>query len=207
MTPWNWLPAWQQTDVEIKADNSVYRGFYHVREFELRHRCFSGQWSAWLKREQIRRADAAAVLLWDPEQDKIIMIEQFRMGLMGVYADQSPWLLEIVAGLLDSGEDPAQTVRREALEEAGYEISTLHPLGQFYNTPGGFSEKTHLFCGIVTAREKGEIHGLAHDHEDILTHVLDAGVVINALETGKLVTSASTVIALGWLKEKRSKKL
>jgi len=197
-----WSPAWQQADIEINSDNSVYDGFYQITQLELRHRCFSGEWSAWLTREQIRRADAAAVLLWDPRADKIVMIEQFRVGLVGT--KQSPWMLEVVAGLIDSDETPEQTVRREAQEEAGYDISALHALGQFYNTPGGFTEKTHLFCGEIKAREKGDRRGLAHDHEDILTHVIDAGAVISALETGNLITSASTMIALLWLKEKRN---
>ena len=203
----HWSPAWQQKDVEIKENNLVYSGFYKLRQLNLRHRCFSGEWSEWVTREQIRRADAAAVLLWDPKQDKIVLIEQCRMALIGVYKNQSPWLLEIVAGLCDPGETPEETIRRESKEEAGYELIELIPIGEFYNSPGGFAEKTYLFCGIIQAKDTGEIHGLPQDHEDIKTHVLDAAQILKDLETGKLVTSASTLIALQWLREKRKEKV
>ncbi len=199
MSKWEWSARWQSTDVEIKEEKLVYKEFFQVKSLSLRHRCFSGEWSDWLTREQICRQDAAAVILFDPGEDKIIMIEQFRTGIMGK-PDTSPWMLEIVAGLLEEGENPDNTVIREAQEEAGATILTLIKIGEFYNSPGGFAEKTHVYCGIVDATGIGGIHGVGTEHEDICVHVLSRISVFNALEKGDLLTSASTVIALQWLK-------
>ena len=203
----NWIPAWHQAEVEIEEDNLIYSGFYQLKRYKLRHRCFSGEWSDWLTREQFRRADAASVLLWDRDKDTIVMVEQFRVGMVGYYPDQSPWILEIVAGLLEAGEDPKETVLREAIEEAKCPIKELISIGEFYNSPGGFAEKTYLYAGLVDSTGKEGIHGLAHEHEDIKVHVLPVQMVLDALDSGKLRSSASTVIALYWLKDKRKQTL
>lgn len=196
VSPWD--PSWQSEDFEIKEDNFVHEGFYRVKRLRLRHKCFSGEWSPWLVREQMRRADAAAILLFDPQLDKLVLIEQFRTGLVGLYPERTPWLLEIVAGLLEPGEDPAQTIQREAQEEAGCQIKQLYKIMDFFNSPGGFAEKTTLFYGTVDATHVAGVHGLADEHEDIKVHVLSSAAVLAALEKGDFVTSASTAIALQW---------
>lgn len=203
MAPWNFLPAWQQQDIEIKQKNLVHDGFFKVSEFRLRHRCFSGEWSPWLVREQIMRQDAAAILLVDLAQESLILVEQLRIGLIGD-KERSPWLLEIVAGLLEEGEDPQETIRREALEEAHCTLGPLHQITEFYNSPGGFAEKTTLFCANVLQRNVKEAGGVQDEHEDIRIHVMPIQDVLLAYEKGEFLSSASTVIALQWLKDKVS---
>lgn len=199
-----WKPHLQSTDVEIKESNLVYPGFFQISRYTLRHRCFSGDWSAWLDREQVRRADAAAVLLFDPVLDKLVLVEQFRMGVFDQEEQsQSPWMLEIVAGLIDAHERPEETIRREAQEEADCVISQLHTIGEFYNSPGGFAEKTTLFLGKIDANHVNGVHGVGTEHEDILVHVLETQAVLDAFEKGDFVTSASTVIALQWFAYQR----
>lgn len=202
---WGWSPAWQQQDVEIKQKDLVYNGFFNVTRFQLRHRCFSGEWSPWLVREQICRQDAAAVLLVDLAQETLILVEQLRIGLIGTHAG-SPWMLEIVAGLLEEGEQAQETIRREALEEANCTIGSLIEIGEFYNTPGGFAEKTTLFCAEVIQRGAKEEGGVQAENEDIRIHVLPISAVLAAWEQGAFLSSASTVIALQWLKDKVSKR-
>lgn len=198
-----WSPSWQLNDVEIKEDNLVYNGFFQVHEMHLRHRFFSGEWSPWLQREQIHRSDAGAVLLFDPKHDILVLIEQLRIGLLKKeHSLQSPWMLEIVAGLLEPNEDSEQTVQREAKEEANAVITKLFKIGEFYNTPGGFSEKTFVYCGLVDSTTLGGTHGVIDDHEDIFVHCLPMQSVWDALDKGLLITSASTVIALQWLRMK-----
>lgn len=196
-----WSPTQKREDVEIKQENLIYRGVFQLSQWELRHRCFDGQWSPWLSRELIERRDAVAAILVDEHRQKIVLVEQFRVGLIRK-ADQSPWMLEIVAGLVEPGELAEETMRREAVEEAGCEIESLVKIIDFYNTPGGFSEKTSVYCGMVnsdTVRKQG---GVLAEHEDILVHVLDPEKVFDAMATGVVVTSASTVIALQWLRER-----
>lgn len=203
MAKWDWLPAWQQQDIEIKQRDIVNDGFFQMTAFHLRHRCFSGEWSPWLVREQIRRQDAAAVLLVDLQEEVLILVEQLRVGLIETQ-QQSPWLLEIVAGLQEPGESPETTIRREALEEAHCTVGQVVKIGEFYNTPGGFAEKTTLFCAAVTERKSQHKGGVHEEHEDIRIHVLPMHDVVTAWEQGAFISSASTVIALQWLQQKMS---
>ncbi|HRE31199.1 MAG TPA: NUDIX hydrolase, partial [Candidatus Berkiella sp.] len=110
---------------------------------------------------------------------------------------------EIVAGLIEPNESAEETIRREAQEEARCQVSHLVKIGEFYNTPGGFAEKTVLFCAQVRQPvfEEGGVHT---EHEDIRIHVLPIQDVLVAWEQGTFASSASTVIALQWLKEKMS---
>lgn len=193
-----WHSPWLPQDVEIKEDNSIGGEYFQLRSLSLRHRQFSGEWSPWLVRELVCRQDAAAILLFDPKLKKLVMVEQFRIGLVKRQHEQSPWLLEIVAGLLETGEDPVSTIKREAQEEAGCEVKQLHKIMEFYNTPGGFSEKTSLFYGTVDAQNAGGVHGLAHEHEDIKVHLVAVEEILTALDNGQFVTSASTALALQW---------
>jgi ADP-ribose pyrophosphatase len=199
MTTPVWLPTWSYHDVEIKENNLVYEGFFKVQQLQLRHQCFSGQWSPWLVREQVHHSDAAAVLLIDLENQKLVMVEQCRIGMISSDANVSPWVLEIVAGLIESGESPESTVTREALEEADCTIEQLHKIGEFYNSPGGFREKTTLYCGRVSSLGKEGIRGVGTEHEDIRVHVLDMNEVLQAFEQGAFHLSSSTYIALQWL--------
>lgn len=198
MTNNKWVPAWGSHDFEIQKENFVYEGVFQVKQFTLRHKLFSGDWSPWLQREFVQRQDAAAVILFDPLQNKVVMVEQFRVGLIK-QGGRSPWILEIVAGLLEEGESIEDTIIRESIEEAGCEIKKLIKIGEFYNTPGGFSEKTTVFCGIIDVDGVAGIHGLDSEDEDILVHVLSPEDLFKAMSEGQLVTSASTMIALQWL--------
>ncbi len=203
MVKWDWLPTWQQQDIEIKQQDTINEGFFKITAFHLRHRCFSGEWSPWLVREQIRRQDAAAVLLVDLQEESLILVEQLRVGLIGTQQG-SPWLLEIVAGLQELGESAEATIRREALEEAHCTVGQVIKIGEFYNTPGGFAEKTTVFCAAVTERKSQHKGGVHEEHEDIRIHVLPMQDVVTAWEQGAFISSASTVIALQWLRQKMS---
>ncbi len=193
-----WRPAWQQEAVEIESNNYVHDGFFKVETLKLRHQCFSGTWSPWLDREQISHSDASAVLLIDPALQKLVLVEQFRVGLVN-RLQTSPWLLEIVAGLVEKHESPQETMIREAKEEADCDIKAWLKIAEFYNSPGGFAEKTSIFCAKVDADQKEGIRGINAENEDIKVHVLDIQAVLAAFEQGLIISSSATVIALQWL--------
>ncbi|MGD9592750.1 MAG: NUDIX domain-containing protein [Candidatus Berkiella sp.] len=204
MADFIWRPAWHQDAVEIKSNNFEYKGFFQVEKFDLRHLKFSGEWSPWLEREQVKHSDAAAVLLIDPKQQKLVLVEQFRVGLVK-RAHTSPWLLEVVAGLIEENESAQETMIREAKEEADCDIKEWIKIAEFYNSPGGFAEKTSLFCAKVDAKNKGGIQGMNDEHEDIRVHVLDIQMVLAGFLKGELITSSSTVVALQWLAKNLNK--
>lgn len=173
-----------------------YQGFFRLETYTLQHTLFAGGWSRPLERELFRRGNCVAVLLYDPERDQVVLIEQFRVG--AILRPEQPWLLEIVAGAVESGETPQAVAHREALEEAGCEITALLPIQQFYTTPGGASEWLTLYCGRVDSRDVGGLHGLAEEDEDIRVVAMDFADVYALLNQGR-IQSAIPIIAIQWL--------
>lgn len=185
---------------EILSREDGYQGFFTLQRLTLRHSLYRGGMSPPITRELIERGNVAAVLLYDPELDAVVLIEQFRVGAL---ADPNgPWLLEIVAGIVEPGETPEQVARREAVEEAGCTVTELMPVTEFYATPAKSSERSHLFCGRVDASTAGGIHGLADEGEDIRVLTLPVAEALRLLHAGR-ICSAWPMIALMWLENRR----
>ena len=182
--------------VEVREKTTPFKGYFQVDRYRLRHRKFDGGWTDEMTREIFERGHAAAVLLYDPKRDAVVLIEQFRPGAYAAGVD--PWLIEIVAGIIEEGETPEGVVRREAVEEAGCTVSDLHPIGCFLATPGGSSETVALFCGRTDSRGAGGIHGLDHEHEDIRVLALSRQEALERLAAGG-ITNMPAVVALQWL--------
>jgi ADP-ribose pyrophosphatase len=183
--------------VEILDKTVCYDGFFRLERYRLRHRLFSGAWSRVLTRELFERGHAAAVLPYDPALDVVVLVEQFRIGALE--APGGPWLLEIVAGVIDHpGETPEDVVRREAVEEANCQIQELVHICDYFVSPGGTSERISLFCGRVDAAGAGGLCGLAAEEEDIRVLVVPFAEAIEQLHAGK-INSAAPIIALQWL--------
>ncbi|MDD3650524.1 NUDIX domain-containing protein [Immundisolibacter sp.] len=193
----NSTPFDPQRDVEILARETVFQGYFRVDRYTLRHRLFRGGWSRPIQRELFERGHAAAVLPYDPERDRVLLIEQFRIG---PYAHGgAPWQIEIVAGILHEGESPAELARREALEEAGCVLtSELLPVAAYYMSPGAVSEHMTLFCALTDLADAGGIHGLDHEDEDIRVHVPTFDEAMAWLAAGRIQNSPA-IIALQWL--------
>ncbi|PID43826.1 MAG: ADP-ribose diphosphatase [Proteobacteria bacterium] len=183
-------------DMEIVGDELVYDGFFSMKKLALRHRLFAGGWTPVFHREVFCREEAACVLPYDPIRDEVILLEQFRIG--AVDSDQSPWLIELVAGINDKNEQPVEVVRREGMEEAGIEIGECLSICEYFVSPGGATEKVHIFCGRVLAEGAGGIHGLPDECEDIKVHVLPREAACAMVESGE-INNAASIIALQWL--------
>lgn len=182
--------------IEIFEKSTPYEGYFQVDVYRFRHTKFEGGWTGELKREIHERGHAAAVLLYDPAPDAVVLIEQFRIGAH--VAGLEPWLVEIVAGIIEPGEDAAEVARREAIEEAGCEIDLLEPIGAFLMSQGGSTETVAVFCGRIDSAGAGGIHGLDHEGEDIRVLVLPTDEALERLQSGGIV-NATAAIALQWL--------
>lgn len=189
-------PAFGAEDVEILDKTTVFRGFFRLDRYSLRHKLFNGGWSEPMQREIFERGHAVVVLPYNAATDELVLIEQFRLGAMNTSA--SPWLLEAIAGMIDPGETPAQVAQREAQEEAGLTITELWPMLSYLSSPGGTSERIQLFLGRLTAPVQQGIFGLAQEHEDIKVHVLAREQAMQLLAEQK-IDNAASVIALQWL--------
>jgi ADP-ribose pyrophosphatase len=192
----------QLADVEVLDQQSAYDGFYQIQTLQLRHKLFAGGWSESIRRELFVRHEAVGVLLYDPQRDAVALIEQFRVGALGHLQQQqydgSPWMLELVAGLIDKNETVKEVACREAEEEAGVTVQQLEPIHNYYSSPGGSNEFCYLFCGCVDLETAGGIHGLEEEGEDIRVHVFSVEQCRQMLEQGELI-NAHTVIAVQWL--------
>ncbi len=183
-------------DVQILDKTSCFRGFFCINKYQLRFRLFAGEWSRPVTRELFERGDACGVLLFDPKLERVVLAEQFRLGALRDPA--GPWLLELIAGIIEPGETPAQVAEREAHEEADLAITALMPICQYWPSPGGSNEQVTLFCGQVDASDAGGLHGNADEVEDIKLHVLSANEAFAAVKSGR-INNAPGIIALQWL--------
>ena len=183
--------------VEIFDQVTCYAGFFRMERYRLRHRLFDGSWSPTLTRELFERGHAAAVLLYDPIRDAVVLVEQFRIGALE--HPDGPWLQEIVAGIIDDANaTPEEVARREAIEEANCPIQDLVHIYDYYVSPGGTSERISLFCGQVDVTGVGGLHGLAEESEDIRVTVVPFAEAVARMQAGQ-INSAAPIIALQWL--------
>jgi ADP-ribose pyrophosphatase len=188
-------------DVKILNKNTVYNGFFRMEKYHLQHELFNGGWSGEIHRELFVRNNCVAVILYDPNRDEVVLIEQFRVGA-AENPINTPWLIEIVAGIMEDGETPEDVARRESIEEAGCEISELIKINTFYLSPGGSSEQITLFCGFVNSENVGGIHGLPEENEDILVRAVPFEEAYQMVLNNQ-IDSAIPTIAIQWLALRR----
>jgi len=197
------LPASQ--DVQVESDETVWNGRYALQRIAFRQRRFDGAMSGRRVWELWRRGRAAALLPYDPAADSIVMIEQFRLPAFAAGLD--PVLVELPAGLCDPGEDPAETLSREAREEIGLSARRLLPIGDFMLSPGGTDERVTVSVGEVTAPPADAdgfagSGGLASEQEDIRIRVWPAARAIGQAMEGRFPNIVTTV-ALLWFAARR----
>lgn len=192
-----------KNDVEIIARETLYSGFFSLINYRFRHRMFNGEMSGEVKRVVFERGHAAVLLPYDPVRDEVVLIEQIRIPAFD--SSQTPWLLELVAGIIDPGETPEDVARREAVEEAGITPARVKPVLSYLASPGGTSERLSVLVGEVDASLAQGNHGLEEENEDILVHVVSREQAYQWVEQG-IIDNAASVIALQWL-ELHHKKL
>ncbi len=183
-------------DVRLLDDQTVWSGHYSMRRITLQHRRFAGGWSDPIVREVFERGDAVAVLPYDPVTDSLVMIEQFRPG--AIRGDDSPWMLELIAGVVEAGERDEEVVHREAMEEAACQLSELVPIATVFPSAGACTEQVRLFCGRVNKAAIGGLHGLQEEGEDILVHAVARTDALQMLAENR-IPNGHTLIALQWL--------
>lgn len=203
------LVSFTEKDFEILNREVLHEGIFRYVKYDLRHRLFKGGWTPVLGREVIERTCAAGILPYDPILDRVVLISQFRVGAIRhaqahpSSAKVSPWLLEIVAGVLGKDENPEALALREAQEEAGCRVLELYPINDYFVSPGGSDEYIHLYCGRIDASNLSANHGLEEENEDIFAFALQAEEAFELLRQGKIKT-APALVALQWLQINRN---
>ncbi|AWH88296.1 ADP-ribose diphosphatase [Limnobaculum parvum] len=183
-------------DVEIISRKPLFRGFFSLTEYRFRHRMFDGSMSGEVVREIFERGHAGVLLAYDAVRDAVVLIEQIRIAALET--SDSPWLLELVAGMIEPDENIEEVVRREAQEEAGIVIGRCKPVLSYLASPGGASERSSIMVGEVDSSKASGIHGLAEEHEDIRVHVVSREQAYHWVTEG-IIDNAAAIIALQWL--------
>jgi ADP-ribose pyrophosphatase len=148
------------------------------------------------------------VLLYDPGSDKVVLIEQFRVGAFAATAspwfsdDYSPWLIEAVAGIIEEGETPEEVARRDVAEETGCQLLDLIPINKFFISQGGSSESYFKFLRRLNSKKANGIHGIKQEYEDLRVFVADADEAFNWVRTGKVINILLANV-LQWLQINR----
>lgn len=189
--------SYSASDVTIESREPIFRGFIQVEKVSFRHRLFNQpDYSPVIQRELIHRPEAAGVLLYNDQQQRFALIEQFRVGALN--DSESAWQLEVIAGVLDGDEAPEDCIRRESLEESGCEVQQLQHLFSFYPSAGACSEFFHLYAAEVELPKMGGIFGMPDEGENIQLHLFDYSELGTLLKNGRL-RNAPVIMALQWL--------
>lgn len=181
----------------ITDSSMLHDGFFKVKRFVFQYDRFQGSPLTGVSREVFLRGTAVGVLLVDPAKRQIILVEQFRAGAAAAGAE-NPWLIELVAGIVEQGEAPEEVAVRESEEEAGCIPVKLIPMHHYWVSPGGSDEDFYLFCGLVDSGTVDDFGGLEHENEDIKVHKLSFEAAFNWLKQGKL-NNAMAIIGVQWL--------
>ena len=185
----------------LEQRRNLYEGFYRIDRLRFRHTLHRGDWSDTIDRELFVRGNVVAVLPYDPETDEVVLVEQFRIGAMERH--DGPWLMEVIAGMIDTDETPEQVAIREAREEAGLELQELQEITRYLASPGSTTEEVFLYYTETDLSEAGGLFGLDQEDEDIRLHRMGADDALAMLDAGR-VCNALSIIALQWLRIQRS---
>lgn len=179
--------------VDVVAKKVLLDDFLKIEDVRLRHETFDGAMSGEMRRLIVAHSDAVAAILVNVARGTVILVRQFRYA---PYTKGEGWLLETPAGLIDEGEVPEAAVRREVLEEVGYEVGALEPIACFYATPGYSAERVTLYYAETRSEAPtASGGGLADEHEDIERVELPFTEAFGLLDRGAIV-DAKTVIGL-----------
>ncbi|MEJ7558005.1 MAG: NUDIX domain-containing protein [Pedobacter sp.] len=147
------------------------------------------------KNEVYFRPDAVSVLLADPEKEVFLLTKQFRMPTY-LNGNETGYLVETCAGLIDEGEQPEEAALREVMEETGFEVTNLQKVAAIYTSAGAITELLHLFIANYASSGKHEEGGgLEEEGEEIELVELSFEQAREQLKAGT-INDAKTLLLL-----------
>ena len=185
----------------IKSREVVYSGFYQMDTISFQHDLHSGGSTDVVERELFVRGNVVGLIVYDPASDCTVLLEQFRIGAMHQRPD--PWLMEIIAGMIDTDETPEQVAVREAKEEAGLVLTDVKLAMHYLASPGASTEEVFLYYAETDLSDAGGHYGLPEEDEDIRVSVVQAEEAFTMMDK-RVVKNALSIIGLQWLKMKRA---
>jgi nudix-type nucleoside diphosphatase (YffH/AdpP family) len=186
--------------VSVEKKRYVLDDFFKVEEAYLRFEKFNGEMSERVRRFSLERGNSVAVLAYNLDTNKLILVNQFRYP---TYKDGQGWIIETIAGMVDAGETPEAAARREVREETGLDVSALEHIATFYPSPGGSSEQIFLYYSEVSGEsiKYNNTGGLVNEGEDILSIEISLEDALEKIRSGEIM-DAKTIIGVYWLENR-----
>ena len=191
----------------IARQQRLFDDFFKIDELLVTHRQIDGTTSSVQRRLVFERGDSVAVLLFNRDRRAVVLVEQFEAPALVARRRDDPtttdgWLVETLAGMIDTGEAPEAAAIRETLEETGYRIREPELIGRFFVSPGGTSERVFLYFAEVGDADRVDKGG-GIDDEDI--KVLEIGLeeLFERLARG-LIEDTKLAIGAYWLQNRTS---
>lgn len=147
------------------------------------------------KREVYDRGNGATVLLYNRRKQSVVLVRQFRVATW-VNGNEDGMLIETCAGLLDNDE-PEACIRKEAIEETGYEVGEVRKLFELYMSPGGVTELIHFFIAEYSDAQRKNGGGGVDDEEIEVLELLFSQAL--AMVAGGEIRDGKAVILLQYL--------
>ena len=185
----------------LRSRKTVHKGFYQIDSISFCHDLHTGGSTSDIQRELFVRENVVGVIAYDPSSDSVALLEQFRIGAM--HQSPDPWLIEIVAGMIDTDETPEQVAIREAREEAGLELDKLSLVSHYLASPGASTEEVFIYYAETDLSDVGGHHGLAEEDEDIRVVIVPAEKAFDMMDR-RIIKNALSIIGLQWLKLHRA---
>lgn len=192
-----------QKKVRIIEEQEDYRkAIFRIKLARLRHEKFDGTMTDEIVRLNLDRGMSVAALIHNSDTDQVLLVDQFRYPTFSPDDDSSGWLVELPAGMVDQGEDPAAAIRREVKEEMGYVIDEPEMVSSVFVSPGGSSERIAIFyCQVTSDSKVAAGGGVKTEDEDIQVIEMPLDQAFAGIAKGT-INDAKTVLALQWLQLK-----
>lgn len=184
-------------NVKIIEEKVLSDNWYVLKKIIFEYRNKQGEWQT-QAREAYDRGNGATILLYNKENQTVVLTEQFRMPTY-INGNDSGMLIEACAGLLDK-DNPEDCIRRETEEETGYRIGEVKKVFEAYMSPGSVTEILYFFVAEYSkAMKVNDGGGAADEQENIDVLEIDFRRAIEMIRTGE-IKDGKTIMLLQYAK-------
>lgn len=195
------MSKFDNVKIEILKDETLSKNWYHLRNITYDYTNSKGETKV-IRREAYDRGNGATILLYNRDKNTVLLIRQFRMATY-VNGNASGELIETCAGLLDN-DTPEDCIRKEAVEETGYQVGPVEKLFEAYMSPGGVTEIVHFFAAEYSDAMRTHEGGGVEDEEITVLELpfpeALAMVKDGRIRDGKAIMLLQHAQIAGWLK-------
>lgn len=184
----------------ILSKELVFHDFFEIEKWIYQYEKDNGELTEPVDRMVFKRSDSSAIIVFNTDTEKVLMVKQFRHC---TYEKGPGWIIETVAGRLDKGESPEEAIRRETIEEIGYQVRHIEKIASFYASPGCSTERMFVYYGEVSNTDKIAQGGGVEEESEFLETVEFTLDELNSAILNDEIADAKTVVAANYLLKKK----